>query len=99
MVVFMELNMEDRDYGPVWILGMPFMRAFSARFSRNDFSQSHGSAPSPEASDLSDADWRKNLTVGLAELPADDNLCAGCPGSVGADDALAGLGVLSLAST
>ena len=77
MVVFMELNMEDRDYGPVWILGMPFMRAFSARFSRNGVASTDAASPS----DPSDADWRKNLTVGLAAIPADENVCAGCPAS------------------
>ena len=34
-VVFMELGMEDKDYGPVWILGVPFMRAYSAQFKRS----------------------------------------------------------------
>ena len=33
-VVFMELGMTDQDYGPVWILGVPFMRAYSAQFKR-----------------------------------------------------------------
>ena len=93
MVVFMELNMEDRDYGPVWILGMPFMRAFSARFSRNSVSSTNGASEDP-----SDAGWRRNLTVGLAEIPADQNVCAGCPGE-DASDRLAGLGVMNLAST
>ena len=101
MVVFMELNMEDRDYGPVWILGMPFMRAFSARFSRNGASPADaaagGAAASP--SDPSDADWRKNLTVGLAEIPADQNLCAGCPTDADHHERMAGLGVMSLAAT
>ncbi len=93
MVVFMELNMEDRDYGPVWILGMPFMRAFSARFSRNGVASTDAASPS----DPSDADWRKNLTVGLAAIPADENVCAGCPGAD--SERLAGLGVVSLANT
>ena len=94
MVVFMELNMEDRDYGPVWILGMPFMRAFSARFSRNSAFNAEGASED----DPSDAGWRRNLTVGLAELPADQNVCAGCPGEDTADR-LAGFGVMNLAST
>ena len=98
MVVFMELNMEDRDYGPVWILGMPFMRAFSARFSRNGAGADGATGGGAGGAD---SDWRKNLTVGLAEIPPDQNLCAGCPTDTDAahHDTMAGLGVMSLAAT
>ena len=73
---------------------MPFMRAFSARFSRNSVSN----ADAASSDDRSDAGWRRNLTVGLAAIPADSNVCAGCPGE-DSSDRLAGLGVMSLAST
>ena len=55
-VVFMELGMTDQDYGPVWILGVPFMRAYSAQFKRGDgegtdlVQQPRPAAPSSEAS-------------------------------------------------
>ena len=64
-VVFMELNMEDDRYGPVWILGMPFMRAYSALFSR---------AEAPAGA----ADPKPALTVSLAQIPPGTNPCAGC---------------------
>ena len=41
-VVFMELGMTDQDYGPVWILGVPFMRAYSAQFKRGDSDGTEG---------------------------------------------------------
>ena len=57
--------MEDDRYGPVWILGMPFMRAYSALFSR---------AEAPAGA----ADPKPALTVSLAQIPPGTNPCAGC---------------------
>ena len=55
-MVFMELGMTDQDYGPVWILGVPFMRAYSAQFKRGGgegtdlIQQPRPATPSSEAS-------------------------------------------------
>ena len=61
--------MEDIKYGPVWILGMPFLRAFSAKFSRADDAQDTPAAAQP-------AD---GLNIGFAAIPDGQNPCAACP--------------------
>ena len=36
VLMFMKVEMTDHSYGPVWILGMPFLRAFAVHFDRGN---------------------------------------------------------------
>jgi len=70
-LMFMDLDMQDHNYGPVWILGAPFMRAYSTRFSR-------GVAPDATADSL------QNRRLGFSRIAEEANPCAGCPHAAGA---------------
>ena len=48
--LFMEMDMTTALHGPVWILGMPFLRAYSATFNRE--TRQIGLAQLPLGSDL-----------------------------------------------
>merc|ERR1711865_797070 len=48
--LFMEMDMTTALHGPVWILGMPFLRAYSATFNRDR--REIGLAQLPLGSDL-----------------------------------------------
>ncbi|KAL1512189.1 hypothetical protein AB1Y20_005454 [Prymnesium parvum] len=74
-LMFMELDMQDHTFGPVWILGAPFMRAYSTLFSRGEDGPTGGSvSPNPPAA---------ARQIGFARIPNATNPCAGCPGSRG----------------
>ena len=95
MVVFMELNMNDVRHGPVWILGMPFLRAYSAQFSRAPTSPADAPAGAPAGAP---AEATTGLSIGFAEVAEGTDTCAGCPPAPG-DRRSARLGALSLAAT
>lgn len=77
VLMFMKVDMTDHSYGPVWILGMPFLRAFAVHFDR-------GNATTATAEARRRDKRATRLAVSSSDAPADANRAA-VPATAGAN--------------